>query len=293
MAKDYCSYDDEDEYDDDLESTLDEGYDPLPRKKGHLPPGSAIYFNNQVFQDVFPRLGKRPNGRDTEVFYSFPPRRVVLRMSKPHLQTIYSVLYSACYRNRKKIARLSDMDVARRTGIDWRTVQRDLFWLTQSGDIEIVSEGRSKSRRSNQKTLWSVPLATFDMKKQHFTPVPKFVVDHYVPAYPRAVLLPVLQYVRQWRRYDGYWVERVHDTTSWSMRTIYRALNVLGDCHLWAGDNTNPDEEYHMPRPIEVGPQKFKLRYLDFKGFHGREIHLVREFAEHFGMDVHTGYRSS
>jgi hypothetical protein len=288
---DYCSYDDD--YNDDLESGLDAGYDTPRTKKGYLPPGSAIYFNNQVFERVFPRLGKRPTEPDTEAFYRFPPRRVAPRMNKPHLQIVYSAVYSACYRNRKKVARLSDMDVARRTGIDWRTVQRDLFWLTQSGDIEMVSEGRSRARRSGRKTLWSVPLTTFDMTKQHFTPVPKFVVDHYVRAYPRAILLPVLQYIRQWQRYEGYWVERLRDTTGWSMRSIYRALKVLGDYHQWAAEkDTDPGAEYTMPRPIEVGGQKFNLRYLDFKGFRGREIHLAPEFAEHFGVDLHRGYGS-
>jgi len=150
-------------------------------------------------------LGKNPWKRDTEAYYSFPPRPVVPRTNKPHLQIVYTALYRACFHKMKKMVKLSDMDVSRRTGIDWRTVQRDLFWLTQSGDIEVVKEDHSRARRSGEKTLWSVPLANFDMKKQHFTPVPKFVVDHYVPVYPRAILLPVLQYIRQWRRWNGYW----------------------------------------------------------------------------------------
>jgi len=165
-----------------------DGYDSFRSDKSHTPPG-ATYFNNQVFERVFPRLGTNPWKRDTEAFYSFPPRPFVPRMNKPHLQIVYAALYSACFHKRKKMAKLSDMDVSRRTGIDWRTVQRDLFWLTQSGDIQVVSEGRSKARWSSDKTLYSVPLATFDMKKQHFTPVPKFVLDHYVPVYPRAILL--------------------------------------------------------------------------------------------------------
>ena len=268
-------------------------YDTLQSKKGHLPSGSVICFNNQVFERVFPRLGKRPAEQETEAFYSFPPRPVIPRMNKPHLQIVYSALYSACYRTRKKIARLSDMDVARRTGINWRTVQRDLYWLTQSGDIEVVTEGRSKARRSDGKTVWSVPLANFDTEKQHFTPVPKFVVDHYVPAYPRAILLPVLQYVRQWQRWNGYWVQRVQDTTGWPLRTIYRALEVLGDERRWRGRNDNdPDEAYPMPCPVEVREQRFNLRYLDFKGFKGRSPHLVPEFAEHFKLATHRGYRS-
>ena len=38
---------------------LDEGYDALPSKKGHLPPGSAIYFNNQVFEEALPQVGEK------------------------------------------------------------------------------------------------------------------------------------------------------------------------------------------------------------------------------------------
>jgi hypothetical protein len=267
-------------------------YDTSRSGKGHVPP-DFTYFNNQVFERVFPRLGERPGKRETEAFYSFPPRQVVPRMNKPHLQIVYAAVYSACFHKIRKMVKLSDMDVSRRTGIDWRTVQHDLFWLQQSGDIEMVIEGRSKARRSSKKALWSVPLAKFDMKEQHFTPVPKFVVDHYVPAYPRAILLPVLQYVRQWRKYNGYWVERARDATGWPTRTIYRALEVLGDERRWRGKNDNdPDEMYPMPRPIEVREQRLKLRYLAFKGFHERETHLVPEFAEHFGIQLDRRYRS-
>jgi hypothetical protein len=267
-------------------------YDTFRSEKDGVPPG-ATYFNNQVFEEVFPRLGKNPWKRDTEAFYRFPPRPVVPRTNKPHLQIVYTAVYSACFHKMKKMVKLSVMDISRRTGIDWRTVQLDLFWLTQSGDIEVVKEGRSKARRSGEKTLWSVPLATFDMRKQHFTPVPKFVVDHYVPVYPRAILLPVLQYIRQWRRYNGYWVERVGDTTGWPKRTIYRVLKELGDQHKWGGKkDTDPDVIYHLPCPIEVREQRFHLRYLNFHGYRGRSIQVVREFAEEFGSSVHTGYRS-
>jgi hypothetical protein len=268
-----------------------DGYDSFRSDKSHTPP-DATYFNNQVFERVFPRLGSNPWMRDTEAFYRFPPRPFVPRMNKPHLQIVYTALYSACFQRRKKMVRLSDMDVSRRTGIDWRTVQHDLFWLTQSGDIQVVSEGRSKARRYSEKTLYSVPLATFDMKKQHFTPVPKFVLDHYVPVYPRAILLPVLQYVRQWRRWNGYWVERARDATGWPMRTIYRALKELADERKWVEKN-DPDPEgmYTMPRPIEVAGQKLRIRYLNFTGFHERKVQLVPEFAEHFGVDVRKGHR--
>jgi hypothetical protein len=269
-------------------SALD--YYSLSGGKGDVPAG-ATYFNNQVFEQVFPRLGTNAWKRDTEAFYSFPPRAVVPRTNKPHLQIVYTAVYSACFHKMKKMAKLSVMDISRRTGIDWRTVQSDLFWLTESGDIEVVKEGRSRARRSGEKTLWSVPLATFDMKAQHFTPVPKFIVDHYVRVYPRAILLPVLQYIRQWRRWNGYWVERARDTTGWPKRTIYRVLKELGDEHKWGGKkDTDPNVIYPLPLPIEVREQKFHLRYLNFQGYRGRSIQLEREFAEEFG--VRRGHHS-
>jgi len=252
-------------------------------EESHTPPGFT-YFNNQVFERVFPRLGKNPWKRDTEAYYRFPPRPCVPRMNRPHLQIVYAVLYSACFHKRKKMAKLSVMDVSRRTGIDWRTVKHDLFWLTQSGDIQVVSEGRSKARGSDGKTVWSVPLAIFDTKKQHFIKVPNFVLDQYVLAYPRAILLPVLQYIRQWQTYKGYWVDRAQDATGWPKRTIYRALRELADIRKWPEKNdTDPDVAYSLPRPLEVADLKFELRYLTFKGF---RPHLVREFAEHFGIKV-------
>ena len=59
-----------------------------------------------------------------------------------------------------------------------------------------------------------------------------------------------------------------------------------------AAKDTDPDAVYHMPCPIEVREQRLKLRYLDFKGFHERETHLVPEFAEHFGIQLDRRYRS-
>jgi hypothetical protein len=51
-------------------------------------------------------------------------------------------------------------------------------------------------------------------------------------------------------------VERLRDTTGWSVRSIYRALKVLGDYHQWAGEkDTDFDAGYPMPRPIEVGAE--------------------------------------
>ena len=262
-----------------------------PRKRIQFPRGSATFFNNKVFEEVFPWLGRRPSERDTEAFYSDPFRRLysdsfrrlIPRMNKPHLQIVYCLLYSACFHKEKKMAKLSVMDISRRTGIDWRTVQWDLFWLEQSQYIKEEREGRSRSRTSAGKSLWSVPLAVFDMKTQHFTPVPKFIVEKYVPAYPRAILLPMLQYVFQWRRRGGYWVTHVQKTTGWPLRTIYRALRVMGNDNKWETQTgTGFEGERCLPYPLEVGEQKFRLRYLDFRGFGGRSVYLTREFAEYF-----------
>jgi hypothetical protein len=149
------------------------------------------------------------------------------------------------------MAKLSVMDISRRTGIDWRTVQWDLFWLEQSQYIKEEREGHSRSRTSAGKSLWSVPLAVFDMDSQYFTPVPKFVVEKYVPAYPRAILLPVLQYVFQWRRRGGYWVTHVQETTGWPLRTIYRALGVLGNLHQWSKQiHADHEDESALPYPM-------------------------------------------
>jgi DNA-binding transcriptional ArsR family regulator len=273
--------DEEDGYEEDY------GYeDEEPGKRIQFPRGSATFFNNKVFEEVFPWLGRRPSERDTEAFYSDPFRRHVPRVNKPHLQIVYSFLYSACFHKRKKLAKLSVTDIARGTGIDWRTVKRDLFWLEQSHRIEEEREGRSRSRTSAGKSLWSVPLADFDMKTQHFTPVPKFIVEKYVPVYPRAIILPVLQYVRQWRSRAGYWVENAQATTGWPLRTIYRALGVLGNLHQWSKQiHADHENKSALPYPIEVKEQKLNLRYLDFPRSNLKSIYLTREFKEHFFPD--------
>jgi hypothetical protein len=81
-------------------------YDVFRSEKSHTLSGWT-YFNNEVFERVFPRLGKNPCERDSEAFYSFPPRPFIPRMNKPHMQIVYAVLYSACFHKRKKVAKLS------------------------------------------------------------------------------------------------------------------------------------------------------------------------------------------
>jgi hypothetical protein len=273
-------WDEEDQLEEESEDPYEE---EEPGKRIQFPRGSATFFSNKVFEEVFPRLGRRPCERDTEAFYSDPFRRHVPRVNKPHLQIVYCFVYSACFHKQKKMAKLTVMDIARGTGTDWRTVQQDLFWLGESGDIKVVREGRSKSRKFRDKPEWSVPLAEFDMKQQHFTPVPKFVIEQYLPAYPRAILLPVLQYVFQWRRRGGYWVTHVQETTGWPLRTIYRALGVLGNLHQWSKQiHADHEDESALPYPIEVKEQKLNLRYLGFRGFRRRSVYLTREFREYF-----------
>lgn len=274
--------------DEDWGDSYEEGADDIDeeepqqrRKKGILFP--ATYFNNKVFEEVLPRLGWKSSKPVNESIHSGPYQMFVPRTNKPHRQIVYTALYSACFHKQKKMARLSLMDIARRTGIDWRTVKSDLFWLGHLGLIKVEKEGRSKSRKSRGKTLWSVPLANFDMEKQHFTPVPKFIIENYVPAYPRAIVLPVLQYIRQWRSRDDYWVTNVGKITGWPLRTNYRALKVLGDYHEWNKQiDADDEDDFALPYPIEVKAQKFNLRYLDFRGHLKRSISLTPEFQKLF-----------
>jgi hypothetical protein len=41
-----------------------------------------------------------------------------------------------------------------------------------------------------------------------------------------------------------------------------------------------------MPYPLEVREQKFKLRYLDFRGTYKKSIYLTPEFREYFFRDT-------
>lgn len=84
-----------------------------PSKRIDMPDGCATYFNNDVFKEVLPRLGRR-----------FSKVRRATR--EPHLQIVYLALYTACFHKSRKEVRLSIADIARMTGIDARTVQRDL-----------------------------------------------------------------------------------------------------------------------------------------------------------------------
>jgi len=203
-------------------------------KRIQMPPGCATYFNNKVFEKVLPRLGKRLDATETEAFYSDPFRNVRPLARKPHLQIVYLALYTACFHKTSKQVRLSVADLSRLTGIDIRTDRHDLFWLQESNAIKKVEEGTPKSRRQERKPLWHVPPAKFKMESRRrggrgtvrWTPVPRFIIEKYVPLYPRAILLPVLQYIDQWQR-GGFYKDHAERITGWPRRTVFRALEEL------------------------------------------------------------------
>src|SRR5215469_16751374 len=151
IAEEDVEYEDDVEHEDDEEDENeeeDEDYEDRLReqerqreKRINFPSHSATYFNNMVFERVFPRLGKRPSKSETEAHYRSPFSNVAGRSNKPHLQIVYTALYSACFHEKEKRVSLSVMDIARRTGIDWRTVKSDLFYLEQMQLIEVLSEG--------------------------------------------------------------------------------------------------------------------------------------------------------
>jgi len=273
----------------------DDEYFPAS-KRIQMPPGCATFFRNEVFEQVLPRLGKRLDATETEAFYSNPFRKVRSLARKPHYQVIYLALYTACFHRTSKQERLSVADISRATGIDARTVQRDLVWLQESGDIKLVEEGTPKSRSERGKPVWHVPLAKFKMESRRrggrgtvrWTPVPRFIIEKYVPLYPRAILLPVLQYIQQWQRRRGFYKDHAQRITGWPRRTVFRALETLAKANNWRDEFGL--SRWELPCPLEVSTEefKFRLRFLDTQWEAKRgmtRIALTSEFRKYFAPE--------
>ena len=84
-----------------------------------------------------------------------------------------SLDYDSAYHSPDQVVKASYTDISKWTNLDARVVQTCLRELQHLRLVHKL-DGRS----------WEVPLANLDMKEGHWTPVPRLLINRYIPACP-------------------------------------------------------------------------------------------------------------
>jgi hypothetical protein len=121
--------------------------------------------------------------------------------------------------------------------MDERVVKKCLAELLRK---ELIRKIRSGVRRSRiNKDLWTVPLAVVDLKQDSWTPIPRVLIQKYLPADPNTVLLPLLLYYQHmnWLNYSWVGVRTLSKRLNWSASRVRDSLRSMFDQDAWYSQN--------------------------------------------------------
>jgi len=233
-------------------------------------------------------------------------RRVVFDDVLPNIsstlgQILYLLFYDAAWHtfSDEKAVNASIAQLSRWTNADWRSVNKCLSELTQKRFVHCVSSGTSRSR--SDVPCWRVPLAQFDMTREIWTPVPRFLIREYPRFYPNAVLLVVLTWIQDRGHHEYSWpgVSFLAGCTNWSARKVYGALHIMGHQKKWEslGKAAHGCDAVPLPWPLEIiyshrngqTVRHFRVRALKYERTAIRKwpsVYLDPEFAQRFKAEL-------
>jgi hypothetical protein len=185
--------------------------------------------------------------------------KILCRLEEKNSAALYVILYDRAYhrglhRSLAPLVEASFSDLEEWSGLDYRVVKKCLKELRKQKLVRKRKRGVKRSR--TDKPLWEVPLAKFDRRKTPWTPVPRFIVHKFIPAYPNSVLLLFfLKYQNiRWENdcYTG--VPKMVEQTGWSPTRVRDAIKVLSDDSKWRSKSKK------LPRPLtgEMKPSTYK-----------------------------------
>lgn len=228
-----------------------------------FPPDSWMPVQNDVFTQVFPALEKH---------------------RAPHL---YMAMYERARRSQTGKFAANLQDLSELIDCDPRTARNCVIELCQKGFVKMVYQGGAARSRTD-KPKFRVPLAELDLAPGGWAPIPRFLVNRYLPAFPGSLLLIVLLHIQhfRWQTHSWVGVTGLRKITKWRPRTIYRALNLMGHRKRWEQLRTG------LPWPLRITyspdgkTRHFSVRAVRYylpPGRKKRVVGLSEEFAIYFG----------
>jgi hypothetical protein len=184
-----------------------------------IPDAEWTAFPNEIFDKWFGRL-KEKNGA-----------------------ALLTVLYDRAYHNRSATVKASFSELSKWTGLDTRVVKR---CLTELREFNLVHKSKSHKR------TWEVPLAKLDLEDGNWTPVPRLLIDSYIPAYRNAVLLLSILRIQsyQWLNYCWARTETLGKKMGWGETRTRKAMTEMSDEGKWKARRT------HLPHPLSWKPSE-------------------------------------
>jgi hypothetical protein len=230
-----------------------------------------------------------PNGHWTpfrnEIF-----KNVLKGLKEPSAAALFAVLYDKAYHHSFPTVKGNVKTFSQWSGIDKADLKLSLKELRKKGLVGL--EEASNSDRGSQAQRWEIPLAAhFDLDGGNWTPVPRFLVKEYIPAYPDSVLLLMVLHHQNlgWQGVCYAKAKTLAEKIGWSSsRRVAKALDLMSDSNLWKVLETE------LPRPLTSDSRSFKngtvthyrlraVRYEEIKK--GIQTMRLRKFAlERFGV---------
>lgn len=173
-------------------------------------------------------------------------------------------------------------EIARALRMDERVVKACLFELSSRRFIKLRRKGVSRSHIT--KDVWFVPAVQCD-SIEGWTPIPRFVITEYIPAYPKAVLLPILIYHQHMKWLNWSWVQApgLSKLLNWSKNRIHEALRTMFTETEWRRLKTS------LPRPLDVLVTK---RAKPIPGLYSQSIRHHRVLAVQYTTQQTESIRS-
>jgi hypothetical protein len=174
-----------------------------------IPKGQWTPFRNEVFKE---QLGS---------------------LEEKRAAALYLFLYDRAYHRPSKAVAATVRQLSRLLKMDERVVKKCLAELRRK---ELIRKIRSGVRRSRiNKDVWKVPLAEVDLKQDSWTPIPRVLIQKYLPADPNTVLLPLLLYYQHmnWLNYSWVGVTTLSKRLNWSASRVRDSLRSMFDLDAW------------------------------------------------------------
>jgi hypothetical protein len=189
---------------------------------------------------------------------------------------LYAVLYDRAYHRSSPIVKATLAELSEWSGLKERVIKGCLDELQ---DKRLVRpEEKSNSHRRSGRPRWRVPLAaSFDLKKGNWTPIPRFLILKYIPAYPDSVLLLLLLHYQHfnWENTSFPNLPTLALRIGWSHDHVDRAIRTMSTSLLWKKLRTG------LPRPLTSerlpSPYGVKVHYhVRAVRYESRDLPIVR-----------------
>lgn len=169
-------------------------------------------------------------------------------LKERHAAAVYAVLHDRAYHSPDRGVKASYSAISEWTSLDWRVVKACIKELRRLGLVH-----KSRSRK------WEVPLAKLNELEGKYTPIPRVLIQKYIPAYHNSALLLVLLKFQNINWLDYCWpgTKTLASKLNWSETRVRDAIGEMSDVKKWKRRGTE------LPHPLSGTYRQENGRWLN------------------------------